>query len=326
MPASFVPTLTLLGAIGLVLLFSGGLVAVGLQRLASANDPTRERLHGYAEELQANAPAQQRRGRPALARLRVRLNAVLSSLGSESLALQLARANWPISVPEYVLIRLGATFGAFLLGWLLGRSPLSGIGLALIAYFIPVVVMRRSIHRRQTRFAAQLVDVLVLLSGSVRAGHSLLQAMEVVARDMKAPAGEEFARVVREVSLGRRLPDALANLAARMQNADLDLAVTSITIQYQVGGNIAVILSAVTETIRERIRLFGEVRVLTTQQRYSSYLISVLPFFIAGIFLVVNPEHIMRLWDPRIRCIPIGALFGIVIGHVVIQRIIKIDV
>jgi tight adherence protein B len=309
-----------------VLLPAGGLVVLGLARVASASDPVNERLHTYAVVPDEEVAVARGRRRGALARLRIRLNAMLSSLGSESLALQLARANWAITVPEYVLIRLGSTLAAFLLGWLLSRSPVSGAGLALIAYFVPVVLMKRNISRRQAQFSKQLVDALVLITGSVRAGHSLLQAMEVVAGEMKAPASEEFGRVVREVGLGRRLPEALANLALRMQNGDLDMAVTSIDIQYQVGGNIAVILNAVTETIRERMRLFGEVRVLTTQQRYSSYMLSVLPFAVAGLLLVINPEHMLKLFDPAIRCIPIGAIIGVVLGHFVIQRIAKIDV
>ena len=320
------PTAVILAMLMVVLVPAGGLMLLGLARLASASDPLNERLSTYAVVPEAEVRAAGGRRRGALARLRVRLNAMLSSLGSESLALQLARANWAITVPEYILIRLGSTLLAFLAGWLLTGSPLSGGGLALIAYFIPVVLMKRSISRRQTAFGKQLINVLVLITGAVRAGHSLLQAIEVVVRELEAPASDEFGRVVREVALGRRLPVALDNLAKRMQNGDVDMVVTSIDIQYQVGGNIAVILAAVTETIRERIRLFGEVRVLTTQQRYSSYLLSVLPFFIGGLMFLINPQHMLRLFDPTIRCIPIGALIGIVIGHFAIQRMVKIEV
>jgi tight adherence protein B len=320
------PFLTLVAIVLGVLLLGGALVVVGLNRVAVAGDPVQERLHVYGWVPEDEAPVQRARRRSLLARLRLRLNAMLSDLGSERLGLELARANWPMTVPEYVLLRFGLTLLAFLLAWFVGRNAISGAGLAIIVYFVPVILMRRSISRRQTQFAKQLVDVLVLLTGAVRAGHSLLQAMEVVSREMKPPAGEEFGRVVREVGLGRRLPEALKNLASRMQNGDLDLVVTSIDIQYTVGGNIAVILAAVTETIRERTRLFGEVRVLTTQQRYSSYLISVLPFIVGAILFVLNPEYIARLWDPRIRCIPIGALAGLILGHFILQRITKIDV
>jgi len=320
------PFLTLVAIVLGVLLLGGALVVVGLNRVAVAGDPVQERLHVYGWVPEDEAPVQRARRRSLLARLRLRLNAMLSDLGSERLGLELARANWPMTVPEYVLLRFGLTLLAFLLAWFVGRNAISGAGLAIIVYFVPVILMRRSISRRQTQFAKQLVDVLVLLTGAVRAGHSLLQAMEVVSREMKPPAGEEFGRVVREVGLGRRLPEALKNLASRMQNGDLDLVVTSIDIQYTVGGNIAVILAAVTETIRERTRLFGEVRVLTTQQRYSSYLISVLPFVVGGILFLMNPDYIARLWDPRIRCIPIVALLGLVVGHFMLQRIAKIDV
>jgi tight adherence protein B len=320
------PLLIIVTVVAGVLLLGSALVVLGLNRVAIASDPVLERIHTYGWVLEDEAPVQRGGRRSVLARLRVRLNAALSALGSENLGLELARANWPITVPEYVLLRLGLTVLAVGLGWIIGRSAISGVGLAVIVYFVPVVLLRRSISQRQTQFGKQLVDVLVLMTGSVRAGHSLLQSMEVVSREMRPPAGDEFTRVVREVGLGRRLPEALKNLSARMQNSDLDLVVTSIDIQYTVGGNIAVILAAVTETIRERIRLFGEVRVLTTQQRYSSYLISVLPFIVGGLLFLWNPSYILLLWDPRIRCIPIGALAGLILGHFVLQRIAKIDV
>src|SRR3972149_11415990 len=144
---------------------------------------------------------------------------------------------------------------------------------------------------------------------------------------MKPPASEEFRRVLRETGLGVARPKALRNRAARMGNDDVDLVVTAVEIQYQVGGNLTTMLSAVTETIRERVRLLGEVRVLTTQQRYTGYLLSVLPFFIGAMLFIMNPTYMMRLFEPGpILCIPIGALLGIVLGHLSIQRIARIEV
>jgi tight adherence protein B len=191
---------------------------------------------------------------------------------------------------------------------------------------IPGMYLTRSINRRRLQFEKQLVDVLVLINGAVRAGFSLLQALEVVAKQMKAPASEEFKRVNREVGLGLPTGQALKNLCERMDNDDLNLVVTAVNINYQVGGNLSTMLEAVTETIRERLRLFGEVRVLTTQQRYTSYLLTSLPFFVGAMIFLLNPDHMRRLFEPQLLCIPIGAVFGILLGNFVIRRMVKIEV
>ncbi len=312
--------------IGLFVLVGGGLAVAGFSSGLASSDPLRDRIQAYAAIGDVGARRERGRGRSTLVRLRLRLNAMLSALASANLNLQLARANWPITVQEFLVIRLGGALVGLALGWLLGRALISGVGLALLAYMLPSMLLQRGISRRQTDFTRQVTDVLVLLTGAVRAGYSLLQAMEVVVREMKPPASDEFGRVVREVGLGVRLPEALKNLALRMQNPDLDLVVTAIDIQYQVGGNLAAILTAITETIRERIRLFGEIRVLTTQQRYSSYMLSVLPVVVAGILFVINPGYMMRLFARDAICFPIGAIIGIFIGHLTIQRLSKIEV
>ena len=316
-----------------LVLVAGGLIfliILGAALLASTvvlarEGPQKQRIQLYAA-VPAIAAAGNRR-RSAASRLRVRLNTVLSVLNSDSVGLQLMQANWHMTVTEFVAIRLSLTCGIFLFAWLTTGSVLPGVGLAIIAYFVPSLILRRKIGKRQIGFEKQIIDVLVLTTGSVRAGFSLLQAIEVVVREMNAPASEEFGRVLRETGLGVPVPRALRNLAARMENEDMDLAVTAIEIQYEVGGNLATMLSVVTETIRARVRLFGEVRVLTTQQRYTGYLLSVLPFFIAGILFVMNPDYMGRLFLPGpFLCIPGGALLGIMLGHIAIRRIARIEV
>jgi tight adherence protein B len=284
----------------------------------------RDRMRVYA--VVPDAEARRARGRRGLSRFRMRLNAALSALGSQRLGLQLARANWRMTVPEFLLLRFGITLAAILVGWMVAAHVLPGVGLALLAYLAPGLLLRRAVNRRQSEFARQLTDVLILISGAMRAGHSLLQALELVVRELKAPASEEFERVVREVGLGVRLPQALNNLAARMQNNDLDMVVTSIDIQYQVGGNMAVMLMAVSETIRDRMRLFGEIRVITTQQRYTSYLLSILPIIVAALLFIINPSYMSQLFDPRIIWAPISSLVGIVLGGLAVRRIATIDV
>lgn len=308
-----------------ILLLGAALVLLALGRFLSGGDTEKQRVLAYAALPELAREADRRRSR--LERLRLRVNALLSGVSSRKLDLQLMQANWRLTTLEFVLIRLALTIGSLLLGWTLTQSLIPGLGMAVIAYVLPGLVLRRKIGRRQIGFEKQLVDVLVLLTGAVRAGFSLLQAIEVVVREIKPPASEEFRRVLRETGLGLALPRALRNLAARMENDDLDLAVTAIEIQHQVGGNLATMLTAVTETIRERVQLLGEVRVLTTQQRYTGYLLSVLPFLFGGLLFIMNPEYIGRLFEPGpVLCIPFGALAGILAGHFVIRRIARIEV
>jgi tight adherence protein B len=262
-----------------------------------------------------------------LAALRYRINTTLSSLTSDKLSLELLRANWQISVTEFILIRWGITIACLLVGWLISGMFLPGLGLAVIAYFLPSIYLRRKISKRQLAFDKQLLDALVLINGAVRSGFSLLQALELVVNEMEAPASEEFGRVTQEVSLGVSVPMALHNLAARMRNDDLDLVVTAVDIHHTVGGNLGTLLATVSETIRERVRLFGEIRVVTTQQRFTGYLLSLLPFFIGGAMFIINPEYMLQLFEPGMMlCVPFGALLGIIAGHLAIQRIAKIDV
>jgi len=285
----------------------------------------KERVQLYAAVPLLTAAGNRRRS--SASRLRLRLNVMLSVLDSEKVGLQLMQANWQMTVTEFVAMRLLLTIGTFLFAWLIAGSLLPGLGLATIAYLVPGILLKRKIGKRKIGFEKQLINVLVLITGSVRAGFSMLQAIEVVVREMKPPASVEFRRVLGETGLGVPLPLALRHLAARMENDDLDLAVTAIEIQYQVGGNLATMLSVVTETIRDRVQLFGEVRVLTTQQRYTGHLLSVLPFLVAGVLFIMNPEYMSRLFVPGITlCIPFGALAGIVLGHFVIRRIARIEV
>lgn len=254
-------------------------------------------------------------------------------------------ANWPITETEYVVIRFGSVIVAFGLGWLIStifaggvdvvvvgpgwtisKHLIAGIGLAVIAYFIPDLVLKRAISKRQMNFGNQLVDILVLMTGAVRAGYSLPQAIEVVSKEMKPPGSEEFRRVRHEIGLGLSLSQALNNLVARMENDDLYLVVTAININSQVGGNIVTMLEAVTNTIRDRIRLFAEVRVLTAQQRFGSYILTFMPFAMAAAMFFLRPEYTMRLFDRSILCIPIGALIMVLLGNVLVRRLAKIDV
>ena len=313
-------------AFGLVTLAAAIFLVIVLRRTISAGDPITDRLQTYLAIPEIISRRESGRSPTWVTRLRLQLNSAFSGLASRETTLQLMSANWPITPTEYVIVRvLGTTLAFVLIGWI-SDSIFVGIGALILVYLIPGVMLSISTNRRREKFGKQLVDVLVLLTGAVRAGFSLLQAIEVVGREMASPSSEEFQRVIREVSLGRSIHQSLTDLAARMENTDLGLLVTAINIQYQVGGNLAYMLSSVTETIRDRIRLLGEVRVLTTQQRLTAYVLSLLPFFVAGILFLVAPSYMIRLFDRSIICIPIGALLGILLGFIIVRRLARIDI
>lgn len=343
---SFTLLLTIIIVIVLVILVAYGLIIYGLRDVFFAGQDIGSRLATYVnmpEETEQRQSGQRRRA--GLVRFRLRLNNMLSGMASEKLNLQLMSANWPITETEYVLIRIAGVIVAFGLGWLvtkistvganieavglaamISRDVVAGIGLAVIAFFIPDLILRRSISQRRVNFGKQLVDVLVLMTGAVRAGYSLPQAIEVVSKELKAPASDEFRRVRHEIGLGLSLTQALANLVARMENDDLYLVVTAININSQVGGNIVTMLEAVSTTIRERVRLFSEVRVLTAQQRFGSYILTFLPVGMAAAMFFINPDYMMRLFDPQILCIPIAAVIMVILGNFAVRRLARIDV
>ncbi len=327
---SFTVVVAIILAIVVLIVLAYGLVIYGLRDVFFAGQDMGSRLAAYAtvpEEESQIQPGQKRR--VGLVRWRLRLNNMLSGFASEKLNLQLISANWPVTETEYVLIRFASVVVAFGLGWLITRMFISGVGLAVIAFFIPDLMLKRSISQRRVNFGKQLIDVLVLTTGAVRAGYSLPQAIEVVSKELKAPASEEFRRVRHEIGLGLSLSQALTNLVARMENDDLYLVVTAININSQVGGNIVTMLEAVTVTIRERIRLFAEVRVLTAQQRFGSYILTFLPVAMVAALLAINPNYMMRLFrppQPILLCIPIGAAIMVVIGNYAVRRLAKIDV
>ncbi len=313
--------------IGVVILLAGFLAVISLVNTLVWGSGFNDRLETFGSIPQDQQRRSSGRGRTRLLRTRYRLNSMLSALTSEELNVKLLSANWPITETEFILIRIGSTALGFLFGWLVFRSILPGLGFAFLAYIIPGVYLNWSISRRQTKFQSQLIDVLVLVKGAVQAGYSFLQAIDVVVDEVSSPASEEFRRVRREVGLGLPLNQALYNLTTRMESDDLSLVVTAVNINTRVGGNLSTMLEAVVATIRERVQLFNEIRALTSQQRFSGYLLSLLPIIVVAILFVISPDYIGRLFEPgAMLCIPIGALVLIILGNIVIRFMVKIDV
>jgi tight adherence protein B len=169
-----------------------------------------------------------------------------------------------------------------------------------------------------------------LMVNGLRAGFSTLQAMESVSRELPSPICDEFRRVVQEVQLGLTIEDALEHLLRRISSDDLDLVITAINVQREVGGNLAEILDTISHTIRERVRIKGQIQALTAQGQATGWVIAALPFALAGILFLVNRDYIMVLFEPETRgCgIPmvILAFLMIVFGMIAIQKIVNIDI
>jgi tight adherence protein B len=182
-------------------------------------------------------------------------------------------------------------------------------------------------NRRRRAITEQLPDVLTLLVGGLRAGYGLSQALEMVVEELPPPVSTEFARVMRAVSLGMPVQQALNAMAERVDSDDLNLVVTAIMVQYEMGGNLAQTLETIGDTVRDRIRMLREIRVLTAQQRLTGYLLAALPIVTSLLLFLVAPDYMRGILEPGlVRLLPIAALVLQVIGFVVIRRIVDIEV
>jgi tight adherence protein B len=164
------------------------------------------------------------------------------------------------------------------------------------------------------------------MANSLRAGYSLLQTMELVSRESPSPMSDEFRRVVREVGLGISPQQALNNLLRRVPSEDLDLMVSAINIQHEIGGNLGQILDIIGDTIRERVRIKGEIKVLVAQQKFAGNVIAAMPIVIAAGLYMMNREYMMGMFVWPWVCLPIGASILLVIGYMVMRKIVAINI
>jgi tight adherence protein B len=246
---------------------------------------------------------------------------------AERIEQDLAQANLPLTVPEYLLIRLAVPLVLSIIALVLWRSVLLVPFAMGLGYLLPILWLRQRRRRRNRDFNDQLAETLSLTAASMRGGFSLVQSLANVSKDSQEPTKSELRRVGQEIQLGLSLTQALDNLVVRMESEDLDLVVTSIKIHSRVGGNLTTILDNISTTVRERAKLRREVRVITSMQRISSYIIGFLPVGLALIIFTINPSYIMKLFQPGwTLCIPIGAVFFWIIGFMVIRKIVDIKV
>ena len=209
---------------------------------------------------------------------------------------------------------------------LLAGSAILGIVAGAAVPALVILWLNGRYRRIRARFAQQLADTVALLASSLRAGHSVQQALEQVAEEAPQPTSGAFALAVREIGLGAQLEQAMTRLAERYPSDDMELVTTAINVHQEIGGSLSKILDATAETIRERIRIDGDIRTLTAQQRYSAYVLALLPLFLLIALYVINPEYTGVLFEPGpLRIVLAGATALVIVGFIVMRRMATVD-
>lgn len=248
---------------------------------------------------------------------------------AEKVSRNLARADIKMKPGEYVALLIVAGFLVGFVFWFLsGRSILLGIPGAGLGLLLPGMYVKRQQGKRLIRFNEQLGDMLNLMVNGLRAGYSTMQAMEAVSKELPSPISDEFRRVVQEMQLGVPMEKSLDNLLRRIPSDDLDLIITAVNVQREVGGNLAEILDTISYTIRERVRMKGEIRVLTSQVLYSGRFLAMMPIFVVGILFLLNREYIMELFKNGLcGYAAVGvAIILIVAGYFAMNKLADIEI
>lgn len=321
--------MTILLIVGVVVIL--GILAIAIISIRSRReDVIEERLGRYTEPSsfmvvpEAQEEESKEKGPSLITRM---LDSSLQNQGfAQSWRQQLARADIKLTVSEYLAAHVIAAVGVGALFFTLWGPILAIIG-AGVGLLIPRFYVSYVQGKRFRTFEQQLPDILGLWVNALRSGYSVMQALEAISREAPEPSAKEVRRVVQEVQLGITMEDALDHLLVRMPSDDLDLVVTAVNIQREVGGNLAEILEVIGHTIRERIKLKGEIRVLTSQGRITGYLISGLPIVLGAFLMLINPHYMGNLFENRLCGWPmIGLGLGMIgIGTAVIQKIVDIE-
>src|SRR6266508_1376133 len=308
------------GALVLLLLIVGVIVSITSERSL-----VEERLGRFLED---ERPEPEGEGGSSI--LTEWLNRrVARSSGGDRIARELARAALKFKVAVYYALVFMSTVLTALVAYLIHPRIVSAIIGAVIGFFIPRFYVKRQQTVRLNKFNDQLGDMLNLMVNGLRAGYSTMQAMEAISRELPVPISDEFHRVVQEMQIGITMEKALDNLLRRIPSEDLDFVITAINVQREVGGNLSEILDNISFTIRERVRIKGEIRVMTAQVRTSGIVLSLIPVFLTLALWFISPDYIGSFFDRGPLC-GWGAVVTIVgmiaAGYFVMSKIADIEV
>jgi tight adherence protein B len=250
---------------------------------------------------------------------------------TEELQSRLERADVGLSASEFVALRVflalvGGGMPLLILGpTIFGLFAMAGLGYA--GYLLPSFYVSYAQARRIKLINAQLVEALSMLSNSLKAGFGLMQSLDLASRELQHPIATELRRTLHDINVGSQTDEALISFSKRAGSADLDIVVTAMLIQQSTGGNLAEILDNVAHTMRERIRIRGEITTLTTQQMLTGVIIGGLPIVIAVFVSMINPSYISPLFTTIAGNVMLGgAIMMEIFGVILIKRILEIEV
>lgn len=240
---------------------------------------------------------------------------------------ELSKADIPLKGEEFLMFNLISAAIPALFGFGVLKSVPAGIAFGACGLVLPRMLVTRTKHKRVAKFNTQIGEALTVMANSLRAGFSFLQTLDMVGKEMPAPIGVEFARCLREINLGTQTEQALVNLGQRIESDDLDLIITAVLIQRQVGGNLAEVLDSISLTIRERIRIKGEIKTLTAQGRLSGIIIGSMPIVLGLALLLISPGYIDPLFESDVGWgLVVAGLVSQAIGMILIKKVVNIQV
>lgn len=244
---------------------------------------------------------------------------------------QLSKADVPLKAVEFVAVSFILTLVFMSLGFFIFKNLIMGFLMAGLGFFLPNLWLKLQHAAKMKKFNDQLLDTLIMMSNGLKAGYSFPQAMEMVAKEGNPPASTEFQRTLRESALGLPMEEALINLNNRIGSPDLDLAITVVLIQRQIGGNLAEILDNISNVLRDRMKLKGQIQTLTAQGRLSGYLIAAMPFGLGVVLYLINPAYMMELFTFKMGAFKgwYMLVFGVMlqaVGFFAIMKITDIDI
>ena len=302
------------------------LLVMGVQKLATQKkEKLQQRVSVVAVKDEQIAVAEAKKERQSV----LNLSGLVSRIAGQDFVRKqselLASADVPWRPGEFLTMRLAFAAIAVLGGMVSVNRTDAIVLLALVGFWVPVFYVKHSRNSRQKRFDMQLPDALQLIVNSLRAGFSFNKAIEVAAQSSTPPISTDFSSVLREISLGVSAEDALQAMARRAQSPEFDIVISAYLIQREVGGNLAIIMEKVADTVRQRLRMRGELKVLTAQGRISGYVVALLPVAVFGIVIMAAPDYL----DPLVKK-PMGQgmmIFAVIwqmLGVLMIRSIVNI--